>query len=429
MTSPLRSLALACAVVVALASCKKKEEQQAMPPPEVGVLDAKPQSLPLQRELVGRLSAYRSADVRARVAGVLEKRLYTEGTDVKEGQPLFRIDPAPLRAALASAQGQLASAEATYANAKIAAGRARSLAPQAYVSKSDLDTAEATERTSAAAMQQARAAVETARINLGYAAVAAPIAGRAGKQQVTEGALVGQGDTTLLTTIDQLDPLYVNFSMSSDELAQLRQAQAQGSVALNAEGKSTVQVKLGDGSTYAQSGTLDFSDTAVDPATGSVTLRALLPNPDRVLLPGAFVSFAANLGQRNNAYLIPQQAIQRDAKGAYALVVGKDGKVARKDVATVGQQANQWIVGSGLQAGDQVIVSGLQKAKEGAPAKATPWTPDAPGQDPNQPQGGAVAQGQGQAAAPQAQQATGQAQAAADGATPAAAADSKPKQQ
>jgi len=417
MTSPLRSLALACAVVVVLASCKKQEQQQAMPPPEVGVLEAKPQTLPLQRDMVGRLSAYRSADVRARVAGVLEKRLYTEGTDVKEGQPLFQIDPAPLRASLASAQGQLAAAEATYANAKVAANRARSLAPQAYVSKSDLDTAEATERTSAASVQQARAAVETARINLGYATVTAPIAGRAGKQQVTEGALVGQGDTTLLTTIDQLDPLYVNFSMSSDELAQLRQAQAQGNVALNAEGKSTVQVKLGDGSVYAQPGTLDFSDTAVDPSTGSVTLRALLPNPDRVLLPGAFVTFAANLGQRNNAYLIPQEAIQRDAKGPYALVVGKDGKVVRKDVVTAAQQDNKWIITAGLQPGDQVIVNGLQKAKEGAPAKATPWTPGAPGQG----QAPAGAAPQGQAAA--------KPQGAANGTTPAAAADSKPEQQ
>jgi len=416
MTSPLRSLALACAVVVVLASCKKQEQQQAMPPPEVGVLEAKPQTLPLQREMVGRLSAFRSADVRARVPGVLEKRLYTEGTDVKEGQPLFQIDPAPLRASLASAQGQLASAEATYANAKAAATRARSLAPQAYVSKSDLDSAEATERSSAAAVQQARAAVESARINLGYATVTAPIAGRAGKQQVTEGALVGQGDSTLLTTIDQLDQLYVNFSMSSDELAQLRQAQAQGNVALNDQSKSTVQIKLGDGSTYAQPGTLDFSDTAVDPSTGSVTLRALLPNPDRVLLPGAFVTFAVNLGQRNNAYLIPQEAILRDAKGAYALIVGKDGKVVRKDVVTAAQQQDKWIITAGLQPGDQIIVNGLQKAKEGEPAKATPWTPGAPGQ------ASAGAAPQGQAAA--------KPQGAANGDTPAAAAaDSKPEQQ
>jgi len=376
MTAPLRTLVLACAVTVALAACKKQEQPQ-MPPPEVAVVDAKPQTLPLQRELVGRLSGFRTADVRARVAGILQRRLYTEGTDVKEGQPLFQIDPAPLKASLASAQGELASAEATYANARVAAQRARSLAPQKYVSKSDLDQAEATERTSAAAVQQARAAVESARINLGYATVTAPISGRAGKQQVTEGALVGQGDVTLLTTIDQLDPLYVNFSMSSDELARLRQAQSQGNVALSGDGKATVNVVLGDGSVYPHAGTLDFTSVTVDPSTGSVSLRALLPNPEHVLLPGSFVSFNATLGQRSNAFLVPQAGIQRDAHGAYALVVGKDGKVVRKDVTVDSQQGGNWVITGGLAAGDQIIVSGQQKAKEGAPAKAVPFNPDA----------------------------------------------------
>ncbi len=376
MTAPFRTLALACAVTLALAACKKQEQQQP-PPPEVSVVEAKPQTLPLQRELVGRLSGFRTADVRARVAGVLQKRLYTEGTDVKEGQPLFQIDPAPLKATLASAQGELAAAEATYTNAKVAAERARRLAPQSYVSKSDLDTAEATERTAAASVQQARAAVETARINLGYATVTAPISGRAGKQQVTEGALVGQGDVTLLTTIDQLDPLYVNFSMNSDELAQLRQAQAQGAVALSGDGQATVNVKLGDGTVYPHAGTLDFTSVTVDPSTGSVSLRALLPNPDHVLLPGSFVSFDATLGQRANAFLVPQAGIQRDAHGAYALVVGKDGNVVRRNVVADSQQQGQWVVTSGLEAGDQVIVSGQQKAKEGAPAKAVPYDPKA----------------------------------------------------
>ncbi|WP_045727682.1 efflux RND transporter periplasmic adaptor subunit [Xanthomonas sp. GPE 39] len=414
MTSTLRALALTCAVVVSLASCKKQEQEQAMPAPEVGVLQAQPQTVPLQRELVGRLTAFRSADVRARVAGVLEKRLYIEGSDVEQGQPLFQIDPAPLHAALASAQGQLAAAQATYANAKAAASRARSLAPKAYVSKSDLDTAEANERSASAAVQQASAAVETARINLGYATVTAPIAGRAGKQQVTEGALVGQGSATLLTTIDQLDPLYVNFSMNADELAQLRQAQSTGNVTLNAEDQSTVQVKLGDGSTYAHTGTLDFSGATVDPSTGSVTLRAQLPNPERVLLPGAFVSFTANLGQRKDVYLIPQVAVLRDAKGAYAMAVGKDGKVLRKDLTLVGQQGDRWIVGAGLQAGDQIVVSGLPKVKEGAAAIAKPWTADTP----SQPGGPASAK-----------PGSGQPQGAAHGDTPAAAtASAQPKQ-
>jgi membrane fusion protein (multidrug efflux system) len=317
--------------------------------------------------------------VRARVSGVLLQRVYTEGSDVKEGQAMFRIDPAPLQATLSSAQAQLASAQATYTNAHVAAERARSLAPQKFVSRSDLDSAEAQERSAAAAVQQARAAVTTAKINLGYASVTAPISGRAGKQQVTEGALVGEGSATLLTTIDQIDPLYVNFSMNSQELAQLQAAQSQGNVELSGDGKTTIDVLLGDGSKYAHSGTLDFSSVTVDPSTGTVSLRASLPNPEHALLPGAFVTFQATLGQRNAAFLIPQAGIARDAMGAYAMVVGKDGKVVRKNVTADGQQQGNWVVTSGLQAGDKVIVDGLQKVKEGAPATATPWQPTAPG--------------------------------------------------
>lgn len=380
MTAPLRLLALACAATLSLAACKKQEEQAAPPPPEVGVVDAKPQTLPLQRELVGRLSPFRSADVRARVAGVLQKRVYEEGSNVKEGQVLFLIDPAPLRASLASAEGALASARANYANARATASRARTLAPQKYVSQSDLDNAVAAERSGAAAVQQAEAAVANARISLGYARVTSPISGLAGKQQVTEGALVGQGEATLLTTVDQIDPLYVNFSMTADELSALRAAQDKGALALAGDGKTTVQVHLRDGTAYAHEGTLDFSATSVDPATGTVSLRALLPNPDHILLPGSFVSFNANLGERNNAFLLPQQAVQRDAKGGYVLVVGKDGNVVRKDVVLDSQQGGNWLISSGLAAGDQVIVSGIQKVKDGAPAKATPWKPAAAGQ-------------------------------------------------
>ena len=377
MTAPLRLLALTCAVTLTLAACKKPQEQAAPPPPEVGVVEAKPQTLPLQRELVGRLSPFRSADVRARVSGVLQKRVYEEGSQVKEGQVLFLIDPAPLQASLASAEAALAAARATYANARATATRARSLAPQQYVSQSDLDNAVAAERSGAATVQQAEAAVANARISLGYARVSAPISGLAGKQQVTEGALVGQGEATLLTTVDQIDPLYVNFSMTADELSALRAAQDKGAVALAGDGKTTVQVNLPDGSPYAHEGTLDFSATTVDPATGAVSLRAQLPNPDHILLPGSFVSFKANLGQRNNAFLIPQQAVQRDAQGGYVLVVGKDGKVVRKSVVLSNQQGGNWLISSGLDAGDQVIVSGIQKVKDGAPATPKPWQPDA----------------------------------------------------
>jgi len=413
MIAPLRTLALTCAVAIALAGCKK-EEQQAPPPPEVGVIDAKPQTLPLQRELVGRLSPFRSADVRARVPGVLLKRVYQEGSEVKQGQTLFLIDPAPLRAELNASEAQLASARATYANAKVAADRARSLAPQKYVSKADLDNAESAERTALAAVKQSEAAVSSSRISLGYAEVTAPISGVAGKQQVTEGALVGQGDVTLLTTVDQLDPLYVNFSLSVDELSQLRAAQAKGALALSGDGKATVQVKLSDGTNYNQNGTLDFSSTTVDPATGAVSLRAVLPNPDRILLPGAFVSFQAVLGERKNAFLVPLQALQRDTTGGFVMVVGKDGKVVRKNVVTEGQQGSNWLVTSGIEPGDQVIVAGVQKVKEGSPASAKPWTPTAANGPGAAPAGAAPAAGATPAAGAPAAAGTAPADAAAD---------------
>jgi len=316
----------------------------------------------------------RRADVRARVPGVLLERVYEEGTDVKEGQVLFKIDPAPLQADLSSAQGQLASAQASYTNAHVAAERARRLAPQQYVSQSDLDNAEATERSARAALQQARAAVTNAQIRLGYANVEAPISGRAGKQQVTEGALVGAGDVTLLTTVDQIDPLYVNFTMSSSELQSLRQAQGQGNVSLSDTEDTTLKVLLSNGQTYDQPGTLDFSDVVVDPATGAVSLRATLPNPQRALLPGSFVTVMVNMGTRSNVFLVPQAAIQRDTQGAYAMVVGQDGKVARKEVQIEDNAIdNHWIVTDGLKAGDQVIALGLQQAREGGQVKPIPY--------------------------------------------------------
>ena len=376
MTPTLRPIALSAALLLALAACKP-QEQAAPPPPEVGVITANPQTVPLQRDLVGRLAPFRSADVRARVPGVLLKRSYQEGSDVKEGQVLFLIDPAPLQASLSASQAQLASAQATYANAHVAAQRARQLIAQKFVSRSDLDNAEAVERSAAAAVQSAKAGVTSSRINLDYASVRAPISGRAGKQQVTEGALVGQGDVTLLTSVDQIDPLYVNFSMSVSELEALRKAQRAGGVSLQGNGQARVEVTLGDGSVYGETGTLDFSGIVVDPQTGAVSLRAKLPNPDKFLLPGSFVTLKATLGEQSNVYLIPQSALQRDTQGAFVMVVGKDGNVLRKNVTTSGSQDGNWLVTAGLAAGDSVIAAGVQKVKEGAPAKATPWKPDA----------------------------------------------------
>ena len=371
-----RTLAL-CLGMLALAACGKDQPQgpQQMPPPEVGVVTLRPQTAPLTKDLVGRLSAFRRADVRARVPGVLLKRAYDEGTDVKKGQLLFQIDPAPYKATLGASQATLAQAQASYTNTKVNAQRARELAPKGYVSKADLDNALAAERSAAAAVQQARANVQSAQINLDYADVRSPIDGRAGQQQVTEGALVGQGEATLLTTVEQVDPLYVNFTLSVAELEQLRQAQGNGNVSLAGAEKATVKVSLPDGSAYPEPGSVDFSSTSVDPATGAVELRARIPNPQHTLLPGMYVTMEASLGQRHNVFLVPQAAVLRDTVGAYVYAMAADGKVVRHDVTTASMEGGNWIVTSGLKAGEKVIVSGVQNVKEGAPAKASPWKP------------------------------------------------------
>ncbi len=356
-------LALAAASL-SLVGCSKDAGQAGAdkPTPEVGVVVLQPATITLQQELSGRLSPFRSADVRARVAGIVQRRLYEEGSDVRQGQALFQIDPATLQVALSSAQAGLASAQADAANARSLASRARKLAPAKFISATDLDNALATERSAAAAVQQAQASVQAARINLGYATVRAPIAGRAGQQQITEGALVGEGGATLLTTVDQIDPLYVEFSIGVDDLAKMRALAGDGAT-------REVKVKLADGSFYATPGTLDFAGDVVDPATGAVALRARLPNPDHRLLPGTFVTVQASLGEQSNAFRVPQVAVQRDGQGAYVLVVGQDGKVARKGITASLMQGSDWIVSDGVAPGDQVIVSGLQRVQPGQAAK------------------------------------------------------------
>jgi len=374
-----RATLLAALLLGTLAACSKAPQQAQPgqgqgPPPEVGVVSAHAEEVPLTRDLVGRLSATRTADVRARIAGVLQKRVYSEGTDVKEGQLLFQIDPAPLRAALNAQLANLAAAEATAKNNHVAAERARSVAEKGLMSKTDWDNAEAAERTSAAAVKQAQANVESAKINLGYASVTAPISGRAGQQQVTEGALVGQGEATLLATVEQIDPIYANFSQAVGEIDKLRRAAAGGSVELAEAGKARIELLRADGSSYGV-GTLDFSDTAVDAATGAVNLRGIVANPDHTLLPGMYVNVRVTVGVLKHGYLVNQAAVQRDATGAYVLVVGADGKVTQKRVTADTVRGDSWVVSDGLADGDQVIVSGIQKAKPGAPAKATPWQP------------------------------------------------------
>lgn len=379
-TRKFRSVVL---VSIALAACGKNAQQPPqMPPAEVGVVTAKAQPVPLTQDLVGRLSATRTADVRARAAGILQKRVYVEGSDVKEGQALFEIDPAPLRAAYNAQVANLAAAQASAANAKVAADRARGVAGKGLLSKADLDNAVATERTTAAAVQQARANVDASKISLGYTSVTAPISGRAGQQQVTEGALVGQGDATLLTTVEQIDPIYVNFSQAFGDIDNLRRAAASGKVRLAEANKAKVELLSGaGGNPIGPSGVLDFSDTAVDATTGAVSLRASVANPDRALLPGQYVNVRLTLGELARAWLVPQQAVQRDANGPFVFVVGGDGKVVQKRIKADKAREDSWVVSEGLEDGDQIVVSGVMKVKPGAPAKATPWQANAaPGQ-------------------------------------------------
>jgi len=335
------------------------------PPPEVAVIEVHPQTVPLTRELVGRLAPTRVAQVRARVAGIVLERAYKEGTDVEQGQVLYLIDPAPLEAALHAQEAALARARADAANAAATAKRYRELADKQLVSTQDRDNALAAERTTAAAVKQAQADVESARLDLGYATVTAPIAGRAGRALVTEGALVGQGEATRLTTIEQIDPIYVNFSQSVAELRELR-----GNA--TAQNPAQVDVLLQDGTPYPHPGTLDFSDLAVDPGTGAVSLRAVLPNPDRTLLPGMFVNLRLTSGALEHAFVLPQAAVSRDAQGPYALVVGADGKVAQRRLQSHGMTRTGWIVTGELADADRVIVEGLQKVQPGGSATTVP---------------------------------------------------------
>ena len=375
--TPLR-LRLLCLSLTALAACGKGGPPPAPPPPAVGVVTAQLQSVPLQRDLVGRLSAYYSANVSARVSGVLLKRAYKEGSEVKQGQLLFQIDPAYYQSVLNNDVATLAEDQATYVNDRVTAERDHKLLPVGSVSQQTVDDADAAERSAAAKVQADQAAVEGARINLGYTRVTSPVDGIAGQQQVTQGALVGTSTSdagsggTLLTTVEQIDPVYVNFTISAADLVTLRQAR---NVALVQQEQTKVQLVLPNGSSYEQTGTLDFSDVSVNATTGAVNLRALVPNPHHQLLPGMYVTLNVGLGQQSDVFLIPQQALQRDTIGAYALVVGPDGKVLRKDVSAHDSLGSNWIVTAGLAAGDQVIVSGLQGAHEGAPVKPGPWQP------------------------------------------------------
>jgi membrane fusion protein, multidrug efflux system len=367
----------------ALAACTKNKPA-APPPPKVAVTTAHAQTVPLTRQFVGRLSPYYSANVTARVSGVLVKRVYAEGSEVRQGQVLFEIDPVYYKAQLDNDIAQLAQDQATYVNDHITAERNRKLLPIGSVSQQTVDNSNAAERSAAAKLQADQALVQSARINLGYTRVTSPISGIAGQQMVTAGAVVGNStsdtgsNSTLLTTVQQVDPVYVNFTISAADLITLRQSQGSGSVDLAQQSSTTVQVSLPNGSPYEHTGTLDFSDPAVNATTGTVNLRALVANPQHLLLPGMYVTLTAHFGQQNNVFLIPQQALLRDTQGAYLLVAGKDNKVIRKDVETNASLGNDWIVTQGIADGDQVVVTGVQMVHEGSEVSTSPWQPPAP---------------------------------------------------
>ncbi|WP_345815003.1 efflux RND transporter periplasmic adaptor subunit [Paraburkholderia sp. PREW-6R] len=369
--------------LIVLAACSKSAPPPP-PPPQVAVVNAQSQSVPLERQFVGRLSPYFSANVTARVSGVLLRRVYTEGAPVRAGQVLFEIDPTFYRAQLNNDLAVLAEDQATYVNDRITAARNRKLLPVGSVSQQTVDNSDAAERSAAAKVKADEATAQSARVLLGYTHVSSPINGIAGQQQVTVGAVVGNstsdtgGSGTLLTTIQQIDPMYVNFTISAADLATLQQAQSDGSVELTQQNRTKVRIRLPNRAQYSMAGTLDFSDVTVNAATGAVNIRALVANPQRRLLPGMYVTLTVDFGRQNNVFLIPQQALQRDTVGAYLLVVGANGKVARKDVDATDSFGNSWIVTRGIANGDQVIVTGAQVAREGSTVKTVPWEPPAP---------------------------------------------------
>ena len=370
-----RCTLLSC-LPLALAACGPAATPPAAPAPaplaDVGVVIVKPGALGLSSELPGRTEASRVAQVRARVAGILQRRLFREGSEVKAGQPLFAIDDAPYRATLASAPAAQARAEANLGQAQALAERYRPLLAANAISQQEFVNAVAAQKTAEADVAVAKAAVQTARLNVDYAAVSAPISGRIGRALVTEGALVGQGEATPLAVVQQIDPLYVNFTQSAAEVLRLRAGIASGALKGSGE-QAAVNVVLEDGSLYPLRGKLLFSDLTVDASSDQITLRAEVPNPKGALLPGLFVRVRLEQAQAPAAILLPQQAVARGNAGDSVMVVGADGKVAPRPVKLGAAQAGQWVVLGGLQAGEQVMVDGFQKLRGSAPVKAVPW--------------------------------------------------------
>jgi membrane fusion protein (multidrug efflux system) len=356
---------------LALTGCNDKEAQNGAPKaPEVGVVTLKSAPLNVTTELPGRTASFRIAEVRPQVTGIILKRNFVEGSDIKAGMSLYQIDPATYQAAYDSAKGDLVKAQASAQVSRVTLNRYKALLGTNYISKQDYDTAFSTAAQADASVVAAQAAVESARINLAYTKVTSPISGRIGKSAVTEGALVTNGQADALATVQQLDPIYVDVTQSSNDFLRLKQELASGSIK-QANGKAQVKLLLDNNSEYSQAGTLEFSDVTVDETTGSITLRAVFPNPKDDLLPGMFVRARLDEGVNENALLVPQQGITRNPRGdATAMVVGADNKVELRTVTTTQAIGDKWVVTAGLKSGDKIIVTGLQKIKPGVQVNA-----------------------------------------------------------
>ncbi|EAZ0192098.1 multidrug efflux RND transporter periplasmic adaptor subunit AcrA [Salmonella enterica subsp. enterica] len=376
---------------LALTGCDDKQDQQGgQQMPEVGVVTLKTEPLQITTELPGRTVAYRIAEVRPQVSGIILKRNFVEGSDIETGVSLYQIDPATYQATYDSAKGDLAKAQAAANIAELTVKRYQKLLGTQYISKQEYDQALADAQQATAAVVAAKAAVETARINLAYTKVTSPISGRIGKSSVTEGALVQNGQASALATVQQLDPIYVDVTQSSNDFLRLKQELANGSLKQE-NGKAKVDLVTSDGIKFPQSGTLEFSDVTVDQTTGSITLRAIFPNPDHTLLPGMFVRARLQEGTKPTALLVPQQGVTRTPRGdATVLVVGADNKVETRQIVASQAIGDKWLVTDGLKAGDRVVVSGLQKVRPGAQVKVQEITADnkqqaASGDQPAQP--------------------------------------------
>lgn len=355
-----------------LSGCGEEQKQGGeMPPPDVKVVTLKAAPLTVSTELPGRTSAYRIAEVRPQVGGIILKRNYKEGSDVKEGESLYQIDPAPFQATLNSAQAELAKARANAELARLTVNRYKPLLGTNYISRQDYDEAVSTYAQAQAAVQAAQAAVQTAQINLNYTKVTSPISGLSGKSNVTEGALVATGQTQPLTLVQQIDPIYVDVTQSSDDYLRLKHEIASGAVDKE-QGKIAVSLVTAENKDYIHKGYLEFSDVTVDETTGSITMRAVFPNPQESLLPGMFVRARVDEGVRPDAILVPQEGVIRTAKGgAVVNIVNAKNEIEVRPV-TVGQAyGNKWLITAGVNNGERVVVEGFQKIKQGAAVKAT----------------------------------------------------------